>query len=92
MKGFWVFCSVNHFSEGGVNANHNVTCSPNLAENDSRLDCSRIAKEIAMVIRFFVEGGGRRCFILSSDKNYVHPDDQTQPFEMTPGFKPFTGM
>ena len=20
----------------------------------------------------------------------VHPDDQTQPFEMTPGFKPFT--
>ena len=25
------------FSEGGVNANHNVTCSPGLAENDSRL-------------------------------------------------------
>ena len=23
-------------------------------------------------------------------KDYVHPDDQTQPFEMTPGFKPFT--
>ena len=22
--------------------------------------------------------------------SYVHPDDQTQPFEMTPGFKPFT--
>ena len=23
-------------------------------------------------------------------KDYVHPDDQTQPtFEMTPGFKPF---
>ena len=22
--------------------------------------------------------------------DYVHPDDQTQPFEMTPGFKPFT--
>ena len=21
---------------------------------------------------------------------YVHPDDQTQPFEMTPGFKPFS--
>ena len=20
--------------------------------------------------------------------DYVHPDDQTQPFEMTPGFKP----
>ena len=23
-------------------------------------------------------------------QNYVHPDDQTQPFDMTPGFKPFT--
>ena len=23
-------------------------------------------------------------------QGYVHPDDQTQPFEMTPGFKPFT--
>ena len=24
-------------------------------------------------------------------KDYVHPDDQTQPtFKMTPGFKPFT--
>ena len=22
--------------------------------------------------------------------DYVHPDDQTQPFEMTLGFKPFT--
>ena len=32
-----VFCSVNHFSEGGVNANHNVTYFPSLAENDSRL-------------------------------------------------------
>ena len=21
--------------------------------------------------------------------DYVHPDDQTQPFEMSPGFKPF---
>ena len=31
------FCSVNHFSEGRVNANHNVTCLPSLAENDSRL-------------------------------------------------------
>ena len=36
-KDFGVFCSVNHFSEGGVNANHNVTCSPSLAKNDSRL-------------------------------------------------------
>ena len=23
-------------------------------------------------------------------QEYVHLDDQTQPFEMTPGFKPFT--
>ena len=23
-------------------------------------------------------------------QDYVHPDDQSQPFEMTPGFKPFT--
>ena len=23
-------------------------------------------------------------------QDYIHPDDQTQPFEMTPGFKPFT--
>ena len=23
-------------------------------------------------------------------RDYVHPDDQTQPFEMTPLFKPFT--
>ena len=23
-------------------------------------------------------------------QDYVHPDYQTQPFEMTPGFKPFT--
>ena len=26
-------------------------------------------------------------------QDYVHPEDQTQPtFEMTPGFKPFTGL
>ena len=37
-RDFGFFCSVNHFSEGGtVSANHNVTCSPSLAENDSRL-------------------------------------------------------
>ena len=23
-------------------------------------------------------------------QDYIHLDDQTQPFEMTPGFKPFT--
>ena len=35
-KGFWVFL-FRHLSEGGGNANHNATCSPSLAENDSRL-------------------------------------------------------
>ena len=34
-RNFGFFCSVNHFSEGWVNGNHNVTCSPSLAENDS---------------------------------------------------------
>ena len=28
---------MNHFTESRVNTNHNVTCSPSLAENDSRL-------------------------------------------------------
>ena len=36
-RDFGFLCSVNHFSEGGVNANHNVTCTSSLAENDSRL-------------------------------------------------------
>ena len=35
--GFWFFSSVNHLSEGRVNANQTVTCLPSLAENDSRL-------------------------------------------------------
>ena len=36
-RDFGFFSSVNHFSEGRVNANHDVTCSPSLAVNDSRL-------------------------------------------------------
>ena len=36
-RDFEFFSSVKHFTEGGVNANHNGTCSPSLAENDSRL-------------------------------------------------------
>ena len=52
-RDFGFFCFVNHFSEDGVNENHNVMCSPSLAENDSRLP--RIAKEIAMVSGVFVE-------------------------------------
>ena len=36
-RDFVFFCSVDHFSEGRVDENHNVTCSPRrLAENDSR--------------------------------------------------------
>ena len=27
---------------------------------------------------------------VNNKRDYVHPDDQTQPFEMTPAFKPFT--
>ena len=61
---FGFFCSVDHFSEGGVNANHNVTCLLSLAENDS--ESSRIAKEIAMVSGFFVKG--RRQTLLYSCK------------------------
>ena len=61
---FGFFCSVNHFSEGGVNANHNVTCLLSLAENDS--ESSRIAKEIAMVSGFFDKG--RRQTLLYSCK------------------------
>ena len=34
-RDFGFFCSINHFSEGGVKANHNVMSSPSL--NDSRL-------------------------------------------------------
>ena len=49
-RDFGFFCFVNHLSEGGVNANHNVTCSP------MTLDFSRIAKEIALASGFFVEG------------------------------------
>ena len=36
-KDLGFFCSANHLSEGGVNANHNVMCSLNFTENDSRL-------------------------------------------------------
>ena len=33
------------------------------------LDCSKTAREIAMVSGFLSKEGGRRCFILASDKN-----------------------
>ena len=52
------FCSINHLSGGGVNANDKAMCSPSLTcknktENDS--NCSRIAKEISMMSVIFVE-------------------------------------
>ena len=34
-RDFGFTCSVTHLGEGEVNTNHNVTCSPVLAENDS---------------------------------------------------------
>ena len=52
-----VFCSVNPLSGGRVNANHNATQSPSYkTENDSRLFKNIIAKEIAMMSRFFCRG------------------------------------
>ena len=72
-RDFEFFCSVNRFKEGGVNVNHNVTCS--LA-----LECSRIAKEMAMVSGFFSKEGGRRCFILASDKNKKDPENLRSKF------------
>ena len=51
----------------GGNASHNATCSPSLAENDSRL--FKNSKEIAMVSGFLSKEGGRRCFIRANDKN-----------------------
>ena len=73
-RDFWFFCSVNHLSRGGVNANHNATLSPSWARKYKTdmnlrmtLDCSRIiAKEIAMVGGIFVDG--RRETLLYSCK------------------------
>ena len=64
----WVFCSVNHFSEGGVNANHNVTCSPSLTENDSRMfKNSEENRDGEWIFCRRKEAEG--CFILVSDKS-----------------------
>ena len=67
-RDFGFFCSVNHFSEGVVNANHNVTCSPSSAENDSGLLKNSEGNRDGEWI-FCRQEGGRRCFILASDKN-----------------------
>ena len=50
LNGF--FCSVNHLSGDGVNANHNAKHVPAKAKLRMTLDCSRIAKKIAMMSGF----------------------------------------
>ena len=54
-RDFGFFGSVNHFSEGGVNENHNATCLPSFAENDSRLLKNSEGNRDGEWI-FFVEG------------------------------------
>ena len=51
------------------------------------LDCSRIAKEIAMFSGFFVREGGRHWFILESDKN---EKDQKKSLKQTSRWLPQT--
>ena len=67
------FCSINHLSEGGVNANHDPQRTrpawPAKTKLRMTLDCSRIAKEMAMMSRLFVEG--RRQTLLCSCKSLV---------------------
>ena len=53
---------------GLMPAIHNVTCSPSLAENDFRLLKNSEGNRDGEWI-FFSKEGGRRCFILASDKN-----------------------
>ena len=84
--GFGPICSINHESEGGVNANHNVTCSPSLAENDSRL--RRKGRKSRWRVDFLSKEGDRRCFILASDKN---EKDQKNLRNSYPRLLPETG-
>ena len=67
------FCSVNHLSGGGVNANHNATHSPSLARKKQDwewpLKWSRTAKKSRWWVEFLLRAGGRHCFILARDKN-----------------------
>ena len=72
------FCSVNHLSGGGVNTNHNATHYPAWpAKTKLRmtLNCSRIAKEVAMISAIFVEG--RRQTLLYSCKRKEQERTQT---------------
>ena len=58
------FCTVNHLSGGGVNANHNATHSPSLARKRKL----RIAKEIAMMNGIFVESRSRHALFLQESR------------------------
>ena len=58
------FCTVNHLSGGGVNANHNATHSPSLARQKKL----RIAKEIAMMNGIFVESRSRHALFLQESR------------------------
>ena len=50
------------------NANHNVTCPSSLDENDHRLLKNSEGNDDGERI-FLLKEGGRRCFILTSEKN-----------------------
>ena len=69
-RGLGFFCFVNHFSYGGVNANHNVTGSLSLGEIlRVTLDCTRIAKDFMMVGEFLSNEGGTQTLASDHDKN-----------------------
>ena len=65
-RDFGFFSSVNHLSEGRVNANQTVTCLPSLAENDSRL--LRNSKGNPNGEWIFLSKEGRRQMLLYSYK------------------------
>ena len=64
----------------------NVTCSPSLAENDSRL--RRKGRKSRWRVDFLSKEGDRRCFILASDKN---EKDQKNLRNSYPRLLPETG-
>ena len=65
------FCTVNHLSGGGVNANHNATHSPSLARKKKTED-SRLLKNSERNCDDewnFCREQEQTCFILARDKN-----------------------
>ena len=65
-RDFGFFSSVNHLSEGRVNANQTATCLPSLAENDSSL--LRNSKGNPNSEWIFLSKEGRRQMLLYSYK------------------------